>query len=95
MSEGKAKRAWFQLHLSTCVVLSLVAGFLFPLAFSYFEYFVEFYSNPELGWKPGPYVRLGVIGVLVWAGFLILFLVAYSYDWAIRRRERKQQEAKG
>ncbi len=86
MSEGK--RRWFQLHLSTCVVLMFAMGFciwayldLIPIAMDEITHHGD---------------RFGYFLVAVyWACYLlplVLMLGVQCFEFSIRRRERKQQE---
>jgi hypothetical protein len=85
--EQPARRAYWQIHLSTAVILVLVAGLMLPFVIE------EVRANLEDAAKlkyPTPTVR-GWLRAIVLFYFLILVAVGALCERFIRRREGRRQ----
>jgi len=81
--EGQKKRAWFQIHLSTAIVLMFVAGVLVWATIAYLHY------ADNMLWYENTFLELIVsTGVFCIFDLSILVAVGVACEWAIRRRER-------
>lgn len=107
------KRPWFQLHLSTCIVLMFVAGMLMlanfwpwivgaentgnmtrgPLYGFPYEFIAKNSSGLYVTWPDSGRLvspRALILNSLAWAA--ILAATSFSYEYFIRRCERKRED---
>ena len=83
-SAESPKRPWFQIHLSTAVVLMVVAGILLWAT-------EKIISNQLVA---GGNWRGRIIGLAIAAGvlsFAVIFYTAVGCEWLIRKREEMKQ----
>ncbi|MGD0089900.1 MAG: hypothetical protein ABSE73_08260 [Planctomycetota bacterium] len=103
MSDAPKKRPWFRFHLSTAVLLMLVAGILLGLNFHVvtdgvlyivfgwpFQVYWPDLSNRSSSEGPSPTMELGVLMCDVAVCFAILYFLWRISEWHIRRKERRQ-----
>ena len=95
LSEAETKRPWFQIHLSTCIVLMITASICVGV------WVLVGKIQPPADQLDDAHViqahrAVKRVGQYI-AGIGTLFGVVFTvyFEWSIRRRERKQQEAKG
>lgn len=96
MSEQPKKRPWLQFHLSTLIIVMLVASLL--LGVNILGWQIEEATKPVVvGYRPGMRVvfinahsTLGLPFYLRILSIPTLIGVAAFCEWLIRRRERRQ-----
>ena len=88
--QEKARRPWFQYHLSTLLLLMLVGGaFLGPFVTTISQIYDD-YSGVGMEWSLN-----NSLSELIFPGLItvsLLILLAVVLEWFIRRRERQKQE---
>jgi len=93
MSNAPKKRPWFQIHLSTCVVLMFVAGGLLTFASWYCDYAERYYTCPELGgFTLWPCARWIAYALLLGGAVATLSFTAMFCEYIIGRCERRNYD---
>jgi hypothetical protein len=88
-SPAAKPRRFFQIHLSTAVVLMFVAGALIGFDVLYCYHCKQVYTCPELSFSLWPDIRWYVIAVLLSGNVAFLILSAMLLEYFARRRERQ------
>ena len=83
-----AKRPVWQLHLSTMVILVILAGAMMPFSFAYYKNRVEYFA-----WDGDtdffPWIKPAALIFVILFPTLILFFVGVICEYLIRRRRSK------
>lgn len=84
------KRPWFQIHLSTAIVLMVVGGAMVLGAMSYWDHLSYMWTDEELGWHFAPFIGRIAVPLMIAFFLLTLFVVGGACEFLVRRRRPQQ-----